>query len=75
MSFSSDVKEELSRLEGHEKHCRIAELSAIIRLCGKVHAETSGHGSILLHTENVAVARYYRIEGIKIIKRKDFDNP
>ena len=59
MSFSSDVKEELSRLEGHEKHCRIAELSAIIRLCGKVHAETSGHGSILLHTENVAVARRF----------------
>ena len=61
MSFASDVKEELSRLEGHERHCRIAELSAIIRLCGKVHTDTSGQGSILLHTENVAVARRFYI--------------
>ena len=59
MSFSSDVKEELSRLDGHEKHCRLAELSAIIRLCGKVRADTSGSGSVILQTENVAVARRF----------------
>lgn len=59
MSFSSEVKEELSRLENHERHCTVAELSAIIRLCGKVVTDTSGRGSILLHTENVAVARRF----------------
>lgn len=35
MSFSSEVKEELSHVDGHENHCMIAELAAIIGLCGK----------------------------------------
>lgn len=30
MSFSSEVKEELSHVDGHEIHCKIAELAAII---------------------------------------------
>ena len=30
MSFSSEVKEELSHVDGHENHCMIAELAAII---------------------------------------------
>lgn len=29
MSFSSEVKEELSHVDGHENHCMIAELAAI----------------------------------------------
>ena len=39
MSFSSEVKEELSHVDGHENHCMIAELAAIIGLCGKIKCE------------------------------------
>ena len=36
MSFSSEVKEELSHVDGHEIHCKIAELAAIIEI-GRAH--------------------------------------
>ena len=39
MSFSSEVKEELSHVDGHEIHCKIAELAAIIGLCGRLQCE------------------------------------
>lgn len=39
MSFSSEVKEELSHVDGHENHCMIAELAAIIGLCGKTNVK------------------------------------
>ncbi len=61
MSFSSDVKEELSRIENHEKHCRIAELSAIISLCGRIRIPSTGTPSLVLHTENVSVARRFYV--------------
>ena len=56
MSFSGMVKEELSRQIGNARHCRIAELAAIIGSCGRM-----GHfpqGDILkIQTENEVVAR------------------
>ena len=58
MSFSSEVKEELSHVDGHEIHCKIAELAAIIGLCGRLQCE-EGRYSLILHTENVAVARRF----------------
>lgn len=58
MSFSSEVKEELSHVREREAHCRIAELAAIISLCGRIECE-AGHHSVVLHTENVAVARRF----------------
>ncbi len=58
MSFSSDVKEELSRIPIGEKHCMIAELSAIVRLAGGIDCDPA-HPVIALHTENVAVARRF----------------
>ena len=58
MSFSSDTKEELSRIGELERHCMVSELSAIISLCGKVTMEGQDC-SIVLHTENVAVARRF----------------
>lgn len=59
MSFSSDVKDELSRQISQGRHCQIAEISAIISLCGKVIISTDDKYSIKVHTENVAVARKY----------------
>ena len=36
MSFSSDVKEELAGVIPQARHCRIAELSAIMHLAGQI---------------------------------------
>ncbi len=59
MSFSARVKEELSHQLSRARHCRIAELSAILSLCGRIHIDEEDHFSIRIHTENVAVARKY----------------
>lgn len=59
MSFSSRVKEELSRQISPARHCQIAELAAIISLCGKILIDEEDHYSIKISTENVAVARKY----------------
>ena len=53
MSFSSEVKEELSHVDGHEIHCKIAELAAIIGLCGRLQCE-EGRYSCLLYTSDAA---------------------
>ena len=36
MSFSSGVKDELSRHQTLARHCQIAEIAAIISMCGGV---------------------------------------
>ena len=59
MSFSSRVKDELSRQISPARHCEIAEIAAILSLCGKVHIAEDNSYSIRIHTENVAVARKY----------------
>jgi DNA-binding protein WhiA len=57
MSFSSRVKNELAHIQPSKKCCRLAELSAILRLDGTFHIQ--GEGSYAFHTktENAAVAR------------------
>jgi len=59
LSFSARVKEELSHQLSKARHCQIAELAAILSLCGKIHIDEEDHFSIRIHTENVAVARKY----------------
>lgn len=59
MSFSSQVKEELSNHVPEARHCLIAELSAIFELCGRVIYTEKGKIYIKIHTENIAVARKY----------------
>lgn len=59
MSFSSIVKEELSRQQSEARHCRIAEAAAIISLCGRIQISEDNRYCIKIHTENVAVARKY----------------
>ena len=48
MSFSSEVKEELSRHLGKSRHCQIAELAALIAFDGKVQVSESGCDLFLL---------------------------
>ena len=59
MSFTSSVKDELSRQMPGARHCQIAETAAILSLCGRVKISASDHFWIEIHTENVAVARKY----------------
>ncbi len=57
MSFSGEVKEELSRLIPEARHCQLAELAAITGMCGSVCISASGRWSLKFHTENISVAR------------------
>lgn len=57
MSFSGDVKQELSRQIPAARHCCLAELAAIVGMCGDVCISASGRYKIRIHTENITVAR------------------
>ena len=57
MSFSSDVKEELSNHVSTARHCQIAELAAILNYCGQFGKVEEGRYSVGFQTENEAVVR------------------
>ncbi len=59
MSFSSRVKDELSRQLSPARHCQIAEMTAILTLCGKVQISQNDRYRVKISTENAAVARKY----------------
>lgn len=64
MSFSSDVKGELARLEIKKKEDMLAEISAFLRVSGSIRLNGSGKMSIVASTENPAIARHFK----KLIK-------
>ncbi len=64
MSFSSEVKEELSECVDSARHCRIAELAALLHGCGEF-----SDGSIRLRTEN-----RYAAEAAEACLRKMYGN-
>lgn len=55
MSFSSDVKDELIKVLPGDSHCRIAELSALIKFYGRI--EYSPELRLMLSTDNQAALR------------------
>lgn len=57
MSFSGMVKEELSMQKSRARHCQIAELSAIISMCGNVIIDSRDNYRLKICTENIAVVR------------------
>ena len=59
MSFSSEVKEELSEQIASGRHCRLAETAAILSLCGKIVITENDRYCVKIQTENLAVARQY----------------
>ncbi len=59
MSYASKVKEELAREVPESRHCCLAELSAVINLCGTLTTDDDGRQQIEIHTENVTSARKY----------------
>ncbi len=59
MSFSGDIKEELSRQKMGPRHCRIAEIAAILSMCGGVSVSQCDRFCLKIETENLPVARKY----------------
>ena len=59
LTFSGKVKEELSRIWKDAKHCQVAEMAAILSMCGKVSIDSRERYSVKVRTENVSVARKY----------------
>lgn len=57
MSFSGNVKEELSRQVSPARHCQLAELSALISMCGSVVITSRETSRLKIHTEKLSVAR------------------
>lgn len=59
MSFSSEVKEELSGVINNGRHCQIAETAAILTMCGEVAISEKDNFVVKIQTENLSVARKY----------------
>lgn len=58
MSFSSDVKGELSKQFSKSRHCQLAELAAMISLNGRINTQTF---EIELITDNVLLLQKYAL--------------
>jgi len=56
MSFSSTVKEELSRKISSARHCQLGEIKAIFDFCGSFVQKNDGKSEIFFNFENVLVA-------------------
>ncbi len=62
MSFSSEVKDELSRQFPGARHCQISELAALFSLCGSIMISVDNSYALKVVTENVIVARkFYKL--------------
>lgn len=59
MSFSKEIKDELSKQLSPARHCQIAELAAVISLCGRIIITENDRYILKIHTENITVARKY----------------
>ena len=55
MSFSGEVKEELSRSLSKARHCQIAEFAAILHFCGAIVTGKNGETELHFNAENTAV--------------------
>lgn len=57
MSFSQEVKEELSRHIGAARHCQMAELAALMHFCGQYGQDREGNFTIGFQVENETVVK------------------
>ena len=58
MSFSSEVRRNLTELTGDARHCMIAEIGGFLLIAGKIECEKEKF-SIQIQIENEAIARKY----------------
>ena len=59
MSFSGEVKEELLKKTDSARHCRIAELAAIIAFNGEICTNIRGETTLWVSSENSGILRKY----------------
>ena len=64
MSFATETKIELSRMETEKKCCQLAELAGFMRVSGSLRLAGAGKFKIVITTDTPAVARHYK----KLIK-------
>ena len=64
MSFATETKNELSRVETEKKHCQLADIAGFLRVNGSIGLVGMGKFKIVITTDNPAVARHYK----KLIK-------
>ena len=57
MSFSGEIREELVGQYAKARHCDLAELSAILHVCGDFSEDRAGICTAKFRTENFPVAR------------------
>ena len=60
MSFASETKNELSRIDPEKKCCQLSEIAAYIRTAGSIGIVGFGKFRITITTDNAAVARHYK---------------
>ena len=60
MSFSSDVKGELARLENKKKCCQLAEIAGFLRMSASLRLAGGGKFGIVATTESAAIARHFK---------------
>ena len=65
MSFSSDLKGELSRVVPDKKQEELAEIAGFLRVSASMRLAGGGNFTIVCNTESPAIARHYK----KLIKR------
>ena len=64
MSFSSEAKNELARLNIEKKCCMLSEIAAYIRTAGDIELDNDNSYMIDLQTDQAAIARHLK----KLIK-------
>ena len=60
MSFTSDIKNELARLETTKKCCMLSEIAGFMRVCGSIGLAGGGKFKIVMSTDNPAIARHFK---------------
>jgi len=71
MSFAKDVKEEIATRMPQMRHCKVAELSAIISFLGKLVVDKDRGTILQLHTDSNKLAEKVRWLFEKVLKTTD----
>ncbi len=70
MSFTAEVRDELSRCEGECEYCDLATLAALVRVSGTLSLAGQGRYSLTVATETGAVARTMITLAHRVLKLK-----
>lgn len=70
MSFTAEVRDELSRCEPQCEYCDLATLAALVRVSGTLSIAGNGHYRLTVATETGAVARTMITIAHKVLKLK-----